>query len=259
MCFPVYAATGCDHDGLRPAAAAASTGGALSHRSALALWGLYDGPDPCAVHVTVPARRTPRPRPGVVLHRAAPMPSVLRRSGLPVLSLDRTLVDCWGDLPDPDRRAAVIRAVRERRTTPDRVREALSGRRTMRAAGQLAHLLGLLADGCHSEAEIWGVQRVLLIPTLPRPRHQLRVAAGVARVAYLDAAWEDVKLAVEFDGAAVHGEGFREGDLCRDAWLSSLGWLVFRVSYRRLVTEPEVVRREIAEAYAVRRVQFGAG
>lgn len=253
LCSRVYAAAGCDERALRPAAAVLSTGGGLSHHSALCLWGLYE-PDPGGlVHVMVPAARAPRSRPGVVLHRTRRMPSVTTRAGLPVVALERSLVDSWSTLGDESRRAAVIRAVRERRTTPARVRQALETRPTLRGACELAHLLTLLEEGCHSELEIWGLQRVLFIPGLPRPRQQIKVAAA-GRVAYLDAGWEEVKLAVEFDGAAAHGDAFREGDLRRDTWLASLGWLVIRVSYRRVVNDPEGVRREIAAVYDVRRV-----
>ncbi|MGI8530252.1 MAG: DUF559 domain-containing protein [Geodermatophilaceae bacterium] len=255
LCACVYAASDANLTELRPLAAARSTGGALSHQSSLAGWGLREVHPGEPVHVTVEARRRLRPRPGVLVHRADPMPAVVRRAGVRLVGLERTLVDCWTTLGEEQRRAAVIRAVRERRTTPARIRAVLTFRTTIRGARQLAHLIDLLEDGCHSELEIWGLQKVLLIPGLPRPRQQIKVAAG-GRVAYLDAGWEEVKLAVEFDGAAVHGESFREGDLRRDAWLASLGWLVIRVSYRRLVTDPEGVRREIAAAYDVRRVQL---
>ena len=81
------------------------------------------------------------------------------------------------------------------------------------------------------------------------------MAAG-GRVAYLDAGWEDIRLAIEFDGAGTHGGDYRERDLRRDTWLASLGWLVLRYSYRRLVHDPIAVREEIAATYDVRRVQF---
>jgi len=75
-------------------------------------------------------------------------------------------------------------------------------------------------------------------------------------VAYLDAGWEEVKLGIEFDGAATHGGELRERDLRRDSWLASPGWLILRYSYRRLTDDPIAVRAEIAAAYTVRRVQF---
>lgn len=247
----IYAAPGSR---VRAAAAARSTGGAVSHRSALVAWNLAP-PDPAAdVHVTVERRQVLRPRHGVVIHRSHPMPRMVLRSGLPVVELDRTLVDCWATLPDGERRAAVIRAVRERRTTADRIQAVLASRPTTRGAGGLRHLLSMIAAGCHSELEIWGLQRVLVIPGLPRARHQIRVSDG-RRVAYLDAGWEDVQLAVEFDGAATHAGEHREHDLRRDTWLAARGWLVLRISYRRLMDDPIGVRAEIAAAYDVRRIQ----
>lgn len=248
----VYAAPGA----AREAGVLRSTGGALSHGTALVIWGLA-APDPAAVvHVTVQRCRGLRPRTGVAIHRTDPLPRVVDRGGLPVVNLERTLIDCWAVLPDEQRRGAVIRAVRERRTTGPRVGATLAERPTTRGASQLRHLLAMLHAGCHSELEIWGLQRVLVIPGIPRPRHQIPIVDG-RRTAYLDAGWEDVKLAVEFDGAAFHGGDLRERDLRRDTWLASQGWLVLRFSYRRLVEDPVRVREEIAAAYDVRRWQFG--
>jgi len=250
----VYAAAGAAR---RTEAVLRSTGGALSHTSALAAWDLTASDIGADIHVMVERRHILSPRVGVVMHRSEPMPRVTMRAGLPVVELERTLVDCWATLADDEGRAAVIRAVRERRTTPARLQAVVATRPTSRGAGALRHLLDLLAAGCHSELEIWGLQRVLIIPGLPRARHQIRVSDG-GRTAYLDAGWEEVRLAVEFDGAATHGGDFREQDLRRDTWLAALGWLVLRYSYRRLVGDPVRVREEIAAAYDVRRTQLQA-
>ena len=57
---------------------------------------------------------------------------------------------------------------------------------------------------------------------------------------HVDAAWPEVKLAVEFDGAAFHGDReARQRDLRRDAALAALGWVVLRFSYRRRHRRPQ--------------------
>lgn len=234
----------------------ASTGGAVSHQSALATWDLLPDQAATPIHVTIPAVRRIAPRVGVVIHRTRSMPRTVCRDGVAVVVLERSLVDAWTSLPEHDRRAPVIEAVRRRLTTAPRVQAALAARAGCRAAGELTDLLGLLELGCHSELEIWGVQHVLDIPGMPTARHQLLVRHG-GRRAYLDAGWEEVLLGVEFDGAGSHSSAAqREGDLRRDAWLASLGWLILRFSYRRLTTDTHRVRLEIRSAYEVRSNQL---
>jgi hypothetical protein len=113
----------------------------------------------------------------------------------------------------------------------------------------LVELLELIAGGCESELEIFGVRHVLAIPGIPRCEQQYRLVLPV-RPVRLDAAWPEVTLAVELDGAAFHGsQEARERDLRRDAALAALGWVVLRFSYRRLRREPEACRAEILAAY----------
>jgi very-short-patch-repair endonuclease len=71
----------------------------------------------------------------------------------------------------------------------------------------------------------------------------------------LDAAWPELKIAVEFDGAACHGRlGDRERDLRRDAALAALGWVVLRFGYRDVTERPHVCR---ARVVAVHRQRAG--
>lgn len=233
-----------------------STGGAVSHQSALAAWDLIPDPATAPIHLTIPAERRIAPRVGVVIHRTRSMPRTVCRGGVAVVVLERSLIDSWTSLPEHSRRGPVIEAVRRRLTTAPRVQAALAARSGCRAAAELRGLLGLLERGCHSELEIWGVQQVLAIPGVPAAQHQIPVGQGLRR-AYLDAGWEEVLLGVEFDGAASHSSAAqRESDLRRDAWLASLGWLILRFSYRRLMTDTERVRQEIRSAYEVRRNQL---
>lgn len=249
----VYAASGAVPDIVR--AIVSSSGGALSHGNALASWDLLEPPE--QTHVMIDGARRVRSRVGVVVHRATPMPVTVIRSGVAVVNLDRSLVDTWSLGAPPQVRGAMIAAVRRRLTTPLRIWTALGSRRAIKGAAELGHLLDLLERGCQSELEIWGLQRVLIIPGIPRATHQILVQHN-GRRAYLDAGWEAVKLGVEFDGARYHGgAGERERDVRRDAWLAAQGWLILRFSYQRLVTDPESVRNEIRAAYEIRIFQLG--
>src|SRR4051812_22331920 len=71
---------------------------------------------------------------------------------------------------------------------------------------------------------------------------QRRVAVG-GGVFVLDAANDEVKLAVEMDGAAWHGSRTqREDDIRRDALLATVGWQTLRFGFSRMTTAPDTCR-----------------
>jgi hypothetical protein len=149
-------------------------------------------------------------------------------------------------------REALLRATRSRRATVRELMGQLDIRPELPGRDALTELLGLIAGGCESELEIFGVRHVLRVPGIPPCEQQYRMHLPFGPVR-LDAAWPEVKLAVELDGAAFHGSpAARERDLRRDAALAALGWVVLRFSYRRLMREPEACRAEILAAYRSR-------
>lgn len=235
--------------------------GPLSHLSALWLWGsVPDLADP--VQVTVTADRFPRGTSGVRVHRTTqPVPVTAVRK-IPVVHLARSIVDAWAwasrqrARPEelPLVRQALIEAVRDRGTSllALRTESAAAGRHAGRVP--FDRLLNLLAGGCESELEIWGVTHVLPgPPTVPRWVQQFRVRLASGRWVHLDAAYPGARVAVELDGAAFHGSrSARERDLRRDSALAALGWVVLRFSYARLVSDPEGCRQEIEAVIRLR-------
>jgi very-short-patch-repair endonuclease len=72
---------------------------------------------------------------------------------------------------------------------------------------------------------------VLTQAGLPRPQTQIPVDDGLGNVvAYLDMGWEDVKVAVEYDGEQ-HRSDRRQytWDIRRLELIERLGWIVIRV------------------------------
>ena len=68
---------------------------------------------------------------------------------------------------------------------------------------------------------------------MPRFALQHRIVVS-GRTFFLDAACEEVQLAVEMDGAAWHGSrDQRERDIRRDALVATVGWQTLRFSFRR--------------------------
>jgi len=233
---------------------------ALSHLDALDLWGGLGWPAlPITAPIHLTARHAQRRIAGtsLVVHRRRNFDvdtSAVERVGLRVVRLEQALVESWPLLPSADRRAPLIAALRDRRTTPSRLLALVDGGPRVPGAAEIRELVARVAGGCHSELEIWGHDRVFSDPRLPASRCQHPVRIG-GRTLYLDRYFPVERVDVELDGAAWHGEpGQRERDLRRDAALSALGIQVVRYSHRRLVTEPELIVRELGDILTHRRV-----
>jgi very-short-patch-repair endonuclease len=62
----------------------------------------------------------------------------------------------------------------------------------------------------------------------------------------VDFVWPHARLIVEADGWAAHGRRSSfENDRLRDATLQVAGWRVIRVTWRRLIGEPDAVARQL--------------
>jgi hypothetical protein len=151
-------------------------------------------------------------------------------AGIPVTSPARTALDlgCW--YPRTEAVAAIDalgRATDLKMSDVDLLLERYPGRRGIRQA-RIA--LGLFDAGAQSPKETW--LRLLLIQAgLPRPQTQIPVRGEFGEtIAYLDMGWEDVKVAVEYDGEQ-HRRDRRQytWDIRRLETVERLGWIVVRV------------------------------
>jgi hypothetical protein len=250
-----------DHLLIRAALAHAGVGSALSHMTALYVWGLQRFVRP--MHVTVDQSVRRAGCTDVVVHRrlnftAAP-PQCLERRGLLVTALHRSLVDSWPLLPREERRPFVVDVARQRLTTADELRGALDERPNVAGHRDLSRTIDLIADGCQSELEVLGVLNVFRHPSLPRSIGQYKIRAGGSSFS-LDRAWPEAKLAVELDGAQHHtSPEDRRRDLGRDAALAAAGWVVLRFTYADVRRNPERVRARVREVYRMRMLQLAAG
>jgi very-short-patch-repair endonuclease len=241
-------------------ALARTRGGVVSYSSALALWELVEPPRG-PLHLTVAGSRSGRGSADVVLHRGSELHETVRRiEGIPVTCVERAVVDTWrspGDLPRSTVRAAAIDGVCRRLCRPADLAYELDRRRRFPGRGELAELVRLLTQGCRSELEIWGCLHVLQHPGMPAFVQQRPVVVN-GQTYFLDAAYEEVMLAVELDGAAWHGSRTqRERDIRRDALVATIGWRTLRYGYARLNGEPEACRRDILATYETRCRLFG--
>jgi very-short-patch-repair endonuclease len=237
---------------------------ALSHVSALEVWGLRV-PRTSEVHVTTAPDRRIRVA-GIVAHRrvdfAVEPPQVVIRQDLAVTNLELSLVESWPQLAGDGQRGPLLDAVGRRWTTAGRVLAMLpvaSSRLPGRDA--LRTVLKKIAAGCRSELELWGYDHVFNGPEVPAMQRQVPVRID-GRTIYLDLLHRPTATNFELDGTKWHdGTSQRERDLRRDAELAKLGIQTIRFSHDRLTLEPEMVRRDVLAILARREAmikgQFG--
>jgi len=223
-------------------AACLATGGVASHRSAGVLWGLPG----CArdvVEITATRHRRQQ-RGGVVCHESYLLgPNATTHiHDVPVTTIHRTIVDLASVLPSVPLEQAIDDAVRRSRTSPARLREELDRlgpkRRGFR---RMDRVLGLRFDWGSSESPLETRFRQLLRDGgVTEPVYQQEVELGSGRVARVDCAFVDRKLAIELDGAATHTSRVdRQRDLLRQNGLILAGWRVLRFTWEDVHDRPD--------------------
>jgi len=125
-----------------------------------------------------------------------------------------------------------------------------SGRRGVRAARAA---LALVDGGAQSPKETW-LRLLLMRAGFPRPQTQIVVRNEWGwREAYLDMGWDDIKVAVEYDGDQHRSSRAQYvRDIRRLEMLDRYGWLVVRVVAE---DHPDDVIRRVREARARRAAQ----
>jgi hypothetical protein len=250
-----------DDGTVRAHAATGYTGGLLSHMSTLAVHGVVDN-EVTRLDLTVPVAFRIRSSRWLRVHRSSRPPVLTVARGLPATDIARSLVDTWGEAHrgramrgfDGVARNAVLRATRERRATPSELETELLAVPRLPGRAALVELLAEVRAGAQSHLEILGVRALLVTPGLPRPQQQYRVVLPDGPV-HLDAAWPEVRLAVEFDGAAFHTDPVaRQRDLRRDAALAALGWVVLRFTFEDVAARPGQCAAQILAVYRQREI-----
>ena len=170
--------------------------------------------------------------------------------GIPVTTPARTALDlaCWYPITEA---VPAIDALAQASDLKPVDTEALTQRYPRRRGIERARRALTLVDaGAQSPKETW--LRLMLVQSgLPRPQTQIPVSDefGVV-IAYLDIGWEDVKVAVEYDGEQ-HRNDRRQyaWDIRRREILDRFGWIVIRVVAG---DRPEDIVRRVRAALARR-------
>jgi Protein of unknown function (DUF559) len=173
-------------------------------------------------------RRSP---PGIQTHRdRIDEDEIDLVAGIPVTSPVRTVLDfgCW--YPTMTAVAGIdslARAIDIKAVDVELLARRYAGRKGVARARQAIELFD---SGAQSPKESW-LRVVLIQAGLPRPQTQIPVFNELGNaIAYLDMGWEDVKVAVEYDGEQ-HRSDRRQytWDIRRLEMLERLGWIVMRV------------------------------
>jgi hypothetical protein len=217
---------------------ACGEGAALSHFSAAVVWGLL-GAEGHPVHVTAEMRRRCR---GIVVHQAPLQGERVRRLGIVVTTPARTIVDLADVV---SRRRILERAIDE----SEYLRLDWSGaapRRGRRGSGLLSSVLAVHTPGTTGTLSELEEMFLALCDRSGFPRPEVNCCIE----GYLcDFVWREQRLIVETDGEQAHGTArARERDAVRDAELQLAGWMVMRVSYVRLLNDPDGVAAQVGKA-----------
>jgi hypothetical protein len=233
----------------RQMAAVLASGGVSGALAAAALHGISKPP----AMPEVLLRRKPRRELGAFVHTSAAIDAVdlVVVEGIPSTSVARTLIDLGGRLPAHQIEDMLDTALVRRLVTIHRLRdraEALWAPRRNGCAVVLA-LLDSRRPTDANAANIWEakVLRIVRDLGLPEPRLNHRVCVG-ERVRYLDLAWPELKVAVEFDGFVPHStRRVFDDDRARQNALVADRWTVFRVT-AAMLRDPVVTFGPIALA-----------
>jgi hypothetical protein len=231
----------------------------LSHHDAAALWDLRT-PAPYEVHLAVARRHMPRPQRGYIVHRVDSLGThdIARRGGLPVTSLERTVVDLHDVLPAASDRAALVAQVfQTRRTTAARLVAAADRTPKLHHRDDLLRTIDLASAGAHSIGEM-DAYRWLVGCGFPPPERQFpTMVAG--RLRYLDAADPVLRIAYEVDGLHHADLPQRDADNDRDVELAAEGWETVRLTTFRLRRDAVRLRAAIARLREQRQAMADAG
>jgi very-short-patch-repair endonuclease len=234
-------------------AGALAADGVVSHRSAAELWGLIQ---PAGyVEISVQPPRKPRVSPPAILHRVVDLHPELAvaREGMRMTDPVRTVIDLGLVLPHWSVRDALSRGLTTRLfgiEEVQRLRDAI-GRPGRNGAGVMRTILEerLLTAGVEEsllEARFGDLARRHDLPGLAVQHEVWHAGRFIARV---DAAYPELRLAIEVDGFSAHSspDAFQR-DRTRQNRLVALGWTVLRFTWADIVQRPTVVAQTIREA-----------
>ncbi len=202
--------------------------GVVSGVAASACWGARWVDDDAVIELNWPNHRAP---PGVRTRNDTLLEDeVAWHDGLPVTTAERTAFDLARRGREVEAIARLDALARATHVKAADVQLLAQRHPHVRGLRRVDRLLDLVDAGAESPQES-RVRMMLIRAGYPRPATQLPVAGadGFPRY-YLDMGWEDLQVAVEYDGEHHRADDrtYRK-DIARLEYLLSVGWIVVRV------------------------------
>lgn len=214
---------------------ACGPGAVLSHGSAAQLWDLRGSRG--AIEVL---RRSGGTRhAGIRLHqtRSLDASEVMEEAGIPVTSLERTLLDMAGRLDDKGLERMLVAADRSGRLSWPQLARALEHRRGRKGAGRLGRIAAEVDPRAVDARSGMEVDFLALCreSNLPTPAVNVLIAGHL-----VDFVWGPERVVVETDSYSFHGDrpAF-ERDHQTDVDLVAAGYDVHRATERMLSRDPD--------------------
>ncbi|MEZ0447654.1 hypothetical protein [Cellulomonas sp. ICMP 17802] len=218
----------------------------FSHESAALIWGLALWSSPDTTHLYQPHRAGAHADPLVTHHVGVPADAErCMVSGLPVTSLERTIVDCAVTLP-PLRTLVLADSAARLPADVDTVDRLLAARTGRRGSARARAILALADAGAESPGES-AARFVVLRDGLPVPDTQISIETRLGTF-WADLGWEGWRLLLEYDGRTKYVgrelERFMEEKRRHDAVLET-GRRILRVTKEDL--SGSILTRRILE------------
>ncbi|HET9103564.1 MAG TPA: DUF559 domain-containing protein [Solirubrobacteraceae bacterium] len=214
----------------------------VSHVSAAKLWDLLAS-DQRLVDITVPGTSRLRRR-GIRVHRARELhpEEITELDGLPVTTVTRTICDIAAVRAERQVRRAINQADHHGRLSLDALQVAIDRHPTRRGTRILRRVLSSYEPAPLTRSEL--ERRFLELmrrANLAAPLCNHRVEGYE-----VDVYWPAWGLVIELDGRGFHSDPVAfEADPVRDARLQRAGLRVLRVTWRRLLGDPDSVIADI--------------
>jgi len=175
----------------------------FSHASAALLWGLQLWEAPEVTHVRQAARASSRHARDIARHIGLPEQHVLL-DGIPTTTLAQTVIDCLLTMPPLAGLCVADSALKRGLTCEDALAD-LTSRGSCNGVRRAATVLSLADGGADNCWETW-LRYFCLRLGLPKPVTQFRVNT-FAGLFYVDLAWPEHKVLLEFDGKVKYADG----------------------------------------------------